>query len=58
MLFSLSYKGEKNMKKNDKKIIILISIFLVLQTVIFIIAGQHKEYIHMDEAFSYRTCKL
>lgn len=38
---------------NDKKIEkIIISIVLVLQTIIFIIVGINKSYIHMDEAYS------
>lgn len=46
------------MYKNDKKIIILLGIVIVIQTIIFIIVGQNKSYIHMDEAYSFRTCKL
>ena len=38
------------MKANKEKI--LIAIILLIQTIIFIIAGISKSYIHMDEAFS------
>lgn len=38
--------------KDRKKEIIIISIILVLQTIIFAIVGVNKEYIHMDEAYS------
>lgn len=46
------------MYKNNKKIVKMIGIFLIIQTIVFIIAGQNKSYIHMDEAYSFRTCKL
>ena len=46
------------MSNNNKKIVIMISVFIVVQTIIFIIAGENKSYIHIDEAYSYRTCKL
>lgn len=39
------------MKKNKKAIIGLIIVILI-QTVVFIIAGMNKSYIHMDEAYS------
>ncbi len=41
------------MKSNDKREIIIILIFLILQTIVFIIAGINKSYIHMDEAYSF-----
>ena len=41
------------MNKNNKKIVIMISVFIILQTIIFVIAGQNKSYIHMDEAYSF-----
>lgn len=41
------------MKINNKiKEIIMITIILIIQTIIFIIAGINKSYIHMDEAYS------
>ena len=38
--------------KNKKREILIISIILIIQTIIFAIAGINKEYIHMDEAYS------
>ena len=38
--------------KNRKKEIIIISIFLIIQSIIYIICGINKSYIHMDEAYS------
>lgn len=38
--------------KDRKKEILIISIILVIQTIIFTIVGINKEYIHMDEAYS------
>ena len=38
--------------KDRKKEIIAIIIVLIIQTVIFVIAGVNKSYIHMDEAYS------
>lgn len=38
--------------KNRKKEILIISIFLIIQTIIYIICGINKSYIHMDEAYS------
>ena len=38
--------------KDRKKEILIISITLVIQTIIFTIVGINKEYIHMDEAYS------
>ena len=38
--------------KNRKKEILIITAILVIQTIIFAIAGANKEYIHMDEAYS------
>lgn len=39
--------------KTTKKEIIIIALAIVVQTVIFILVGMNKEYIHMDEAFSF-----
>ena len=39
--------------KNRKKEILVIAIFLIIQTIIYIIVGTQKEYIHIDEAYSY-----
>ena len=39
--------------KNRKKEILVIAIFLMIQTIIYIIVGTQKEYIHIDEAYSY-----
>ena len=39
--------GTKDMKKG------IIAIFLIIQTIIYIIVGTQKEYIHIDEAYSY-----
>ena len=38
--------------KDRKKEILIISIILLIQTIIFAIVGVNKEYIHMDEAYS------
>ncbi len=38
--------------QSRKKEILIISIFLMIQTVIYIICGINKSYIHMDEAYS------
>lgn len=38
--------------KNKKTEILVISIVLIIQTIIFAITGANKEYIHMDEAYS------
>ena len=35
-----------------KKEILIISIFLIIQTIIYVIYGTQKAYIHMDEAYS------
>lgn len=40
------------MKLKNKKEIIIITTILIIQSVIFIIAGFNKSYIHMDEAYS------
>ena len=37
---------------NRKKEIIVLSIIIVIQTIIFIVTGHFKTYIHMDEAYS------
>ena len=38
--------------KNRKIEILVISIVIIIQTIIFTIVGANKEYIHMDEAYS------
>lgn len=38
--------------KDRKKEILIIAIVLIVQTIIFALAGVNKEYIHMDEAYS------
>lgn len=38
--------------KNRKREILIIAIVLIIQTIIFVITGINKEYIHMDEAYS------
>lgn len=40
------------MKLQNKKEIIIVTIILIIQTVIFVIAGINKSYLHMDEAYS------
>lgn len=40
------------MKLKNKKEIIMLTIILMIQTVIFTVAGINKSYIHMDEAYS------
>lgn len=40
------------MKFKDKKEVIIIATILIIQTIVFIIAGINKSYIHMDEAYS------
>lgn len=37
---------------NKKKEILLITLILIVQTIIFVITGVNKSYIHMDEAYS------
>ena len=37
---------------NKKKEILLITLILIVQTIIFVIVGINKSYIHMDEAYS------
>ena len=37
---------------NRKKEILIVSLFIIIQTVIFVIFGLNKSYIHMDEAYS------
>lgn len=39
----------KDMIKREK---IIITIILIVQTIIFVVAGLNKSYIHMDEAYS------
>ena len=38
--------------KSNKKEIILVAIILLIQTIVFIVAGIRKSYMHMDEALS------
>ena len=38
--------------KNNKKEIIIVAIILLIQTVIFLVTGFKKTYLHMDEALS------
>ena len=38
--------------KNNKKEIIIIAIILLVQTIVFVVAGFKKSYLHMDEALS------
>ena len=38
--------------KNNKKEIIIVAIILLIQTVIFLVTGFKKSYLHMDEALS------
>lgn len=38
--------------KNRKREIIIVTIFLIIQTIIYIVCGINKSYIHMDEAYS------
>lgn len=37
---------------NKKKEILLVTLILIIQTIIFVIVGINKTYIHMDEAYS------
>ena len=39
---------EKFLKRETLSIVVLI----LIQTIIFVVAGMNKEYIHMDEAYS------
>lgn len=49
-----NFRTNKKVKEenNRKKEIIIISIFLIIQTIIYVICGINKSYIHMDEAYS------
>ena len=38
--------------KDNKKEILIIGIILIIQTIVFVVAGIKKSYIHMDEAYS------
>lgn len=40
------------MKLKNKREIIYIAIILIIQSIVFIVAGINKSYIHMDEAYS------
>ena len=42
----------EKVKKIFNKETLLVSIFIIIQTIIFIICGANKSYIHMDEAYS------
>lgn len=46
-----SYKGDGKMK--NKKELLLIVFFILLQTIIYIFVGSHKAYLHIDEAYSF-----
>ena len=39
--------------KNKKIVIIMMAIFLIMQTIIYVCVGAKKSYIHIDEAYSY-----
>ena len=39
--------------KNKKQILIMMAIFLIMQTIIYVYVGANKSYIHIDEAYSY-----
>lgn len=39
--------------KNRKKEILVIAIFLIIQTIIYVFVGLNKSYIHIDEAYSF-----
>lgn len=38
--------------KENKREIILVATILIIQTLVFAIAGINKSYMHMDEAYS------
>ncbi len=40
------------MKLNDKRELVIVAIILILQTIVFILAGMNKSYLFMDEAYS------
>ena len=40
------------MKLKDKKEVAIIIAIVIIQTIVFIIAGANKSYIHMDETYS------
>ena len=47
------------MKLNTtKKEITMLILIIIIQTIVFIVAGINKSYIHMDEAYSLRISKL
>lgn len=50
--FYISYYAVKIINNKVKKEIITILLILAIQTIVFVIAGVNKEYIHMDEAYS------
>ena len=39
--------------KNKKREIVIVVIVLIIQTIVFIVSGINKSYIHMDEAYSF-----
>ena len=39
--------------KNKNREIVIVAIVLIIQTIVFIISGINKSYIHMDEAYSF-----
>lgn len=39
--------------KNKKREIVTVTIILIIQTIVFIVSGINKSYIHMDEAYSF-----
>ena len=40
-------------KDSKKRIVILLALFIAVQTAVYILVGINKSYIHMDEAYSY-----
>lgn len=40
------------MKVADKREVIIIAIILIVQSIVFVVTGMNKSYIHMDEAYS------
>lgn len=50
--FYVSYYAIKIINSPKRKEILTILLILTIQTVVFVIAGANKEYMHMDEAYS------
>lgn len=50
--FYVSYYAIKIIKSKEKKEILIILSILTIQTLVFVIAGANKAYMHMDEAYS------